>query len=333
MLLDDRFAEFLETLRGQSACNRRNYEQRLRGFLALHGGKPVAGVTAADVNAWHRELHKRKNRKGQPLASATLSGYRQALKALFNHCVEMGDIVRSPAAHLAVGSFTSSRADKLPRDEDVGRVTALAWQWSASMQPQRVRDGLIWLLSLYSGPRLGEIRGLLLADAQAALRRGPDEYGVYRMASTGKTGRVSIRFAGNVAEVLTAWLALRPPSSASECFITTRPDATGDTRALTRSAASHIYESLCAAAGVVPPIFSHALRHRLGDQTARQFGPKVTAILLNHRDWQTAATAIAFYHHPDETDASLAILSGNGYVASAAPDERDELHRLFGVGR
>ncbi len=332
MMLDDRFGEFLETARGQSACNRRNYEQRLRGFLALHGGKLAVGVTAADVNAWHRELQERRNRKGRPLAPATLAGYRQALKALFNYCVEVGDISRSPATHLAVGSFASSRADKVPREEDVGRVAALAWQWSASSRPQRVRDGLIWLLSLYSGPRLGEIRGLLLADAQATLRRGPDEYGVYRMASTGKTGRVSIRFAGNVAEVLAAWLALRPASRAPECFVTTRPDAAGNYRALTRSAAAHIYESLCAAAGVTPPIFSHALRHRLGDQTARQFGPKVAAILLNHRDWQTAATAIAFYHHPDETDASLAILSGNGYGAPVPSEERDELHRLFGVG-
>ena len=333
MLLDDRFREFLETARGQSACNRRNYEQRLRGFLALHGNQPVTAVTAADVNAWHRELQKRQNHKGQCLSPATLSGYRQALKALFNYCVAQGDITRSPAAHLAVGSFASSRADKLPPEEAVARVTALAWQWATSSHPQRVRDGLIWLLSLYSGPRLGEIRALLLADAQAALRLGPDEYGVYRMASAGKTGRVSIRFAGNVAEVLATWLALRPASSAPECFVTTRPSAHGDTRALTRSAAAHIYESLCAAAGVTPPIFSHALRHRLGDQTARRFGPKVAAILLNHRDWQTAATAIAFYHHPDESDASLAILSGSDHNTPVASEERDELHRLFGIGR
>ena len=42
--------------------------------------------------------------------------------------------------------------------------------------------------------------------------------------------------------------------------------------------------------------------------TARRYGPKVAAIILNHRDWQSAATAIAFYHHPDEADASLAVL-------------------------
>jgi integrase len=328
MLLDDRFKEFLETARGQSACNRRNYEQRLRTFLALYGRKPAATVTAAEVNIWHRELEKRR------LAPATLAGYRQAIKALFNYCIEVGDIIRSPAAHLAIGSFASSRADKLPAEEAVRRVTELAWRWSSASSlcdgrhAQQVRDALIWLLSLTSGPRLGEIRNLLTADAADALRLGPDEHGVYRVPSTGKTGRVQIRFPGDVARVMETWLRLRPASATPECFITTRPDATGAFRALTRSAASHIYERICAAAGVEPTIFSHALRHRLGDLIARRHGPKVAAILLNHRDWQTAATAIAFYHHPDESDASLAILSGGGY---GAPQERDELHRLFGI--
>lgn len=31
------FTEFLENLKGQSFCNRRNYKQRLAGFLASYG--------------------------------------------------------------------------------------------------------------------------------------------------------------------------------------------------------------------------------------------------------------------------------------------------------
>ena len=38
-------------------------------------------------------------------------------------------------------------------------------------------------------------------------------------------------------------------------------------------------------------------------------GPKVAAMLLNHRDAATAATAIAFYHHPDEMDVSRAVMA------------------------
>lgn len=318
MLLDDRFAEFLETCQGQSESSRRNYTQRLRSFLEDHGRKPAAAVTPADVNAWQRHL------KARNLAPATLSGYRQALKALLNYCVEVGDIARSPAAHLTIGSFASSRADKLPVEEDVQRVTDLALRWVATTTPQRIRDGLIWLLSFHSGPRLGEIRNLLLSDVSQALKAGPDEYGVFRVPSTGKTGHVHIRFAGHVADAFAAWLDARPPSPARECFVTTRPPY----RPLTRSAATHIYESICDAAGVKPAILSHALRHRLGDQTSRQFGPKVAAILLNHRDWQNPTTAIAFYHHPDEADASRAI------VGSRPHDHGEEIalmRRLFGL--
>jgi hypothetical protein len=60
-------------------------------------------------------------------------------------------------------------------------------------------------------------------------------------------------------------------------------------------------------AGVPRPIYTHALRHRIGDLTTQRHGPKVAALLLNHRDANTAATAIAFYHHPDELDVSRAV--------------------------
>ncbi len=326
--LEDRFAEFIEVLRGQSEHNRRNYTHRLRAFLDTHRGKPAAAITSADVNAWHRTLQRRR------LAPATLSGYRQALKAFFNYCVTVGDIDRSPAAHLIIGSFASDRSDVLPVEADVQAVTELAYQWIDSGHPQRTRDGLIWLLSLYSGPRLGEIRNLLLDDVAAALRAGPDAHGVYRAPSFGKTKRAHIRFAAPVDRAFRAWLALRPPIRDPECFTTTRPtrsksDPVPVCRALTHSAATHIYESICAAAGVTPPILSHALRHRLGDTTTRLYGPKVAAILLNHRDWQQPNTAIAFYHHPDESDASRAVLSSaNGHQDMT---ELAQMRRFFGL--
>lgn len=328
MLLEDRFSEFVETCRGQSECNRRNYRQRLSGFLALHGAKPASACTPADVNVWHRDLQKRG------LAPATLAGYRQALKAFFNYCVQVGDIPRSPAAHLTIGSFSTSRRDKLPHEHDVQAVTLVARQGIESGVPQRVRDGLIWLLSLQSGPRLGEIRNLRVEDVATSLRSGSDGYGVYRVPSMGKTGRVHIRFAGDLAEAFSLWLDLRPDSAASECFISTRPTRTaggGDLqyRPLTRSAASHIYVRICTAAGVQPPILSHALRHRLGHLTTQQFGPKIAAILLNHRDWQQPTTAMAFYYHPDEDDASRAVVSS--IDSRSDSNELRQMRRLFGL--
>ena len=328
MFLEDRFGEFLENCRGQSEHSRRNYQHRLRGFLLVHGAKSAADIKPADINTWHRELQRRR------LAPATLAGYRQAIKAFFNYCVEVGDITKSPATHLAIGSFASSRAGKLPYGVDVQRVTDLAMGWLMSERPQRVRDALIWLLSYQSGPRLGEIRNLLLEDVTLSLRAGPDAYGVYRVPSTGKTGRISIRFAEGVADAFRRWIALRPNSSVPEIFTTTRStrptiDGKIGIRALTASAATQIYVGICTAAGVSPPILSHALRHRLGHITTQQFGPKVAAILLNHRDWQQSSTAIAFYHHPDETDASRAIISTQG--GNQDESELQNMRRLFGL--
>ena len=327
MLLNDRFGEFLESCRGQSEHSRRNYQQRLREFLRIHGNKSAVDINPADINTWHRGLQLRR------LAPATLAGYRQAIKAFFNYCVDVGDISKSPAAHLTIGSFASSRAAKVPFEADVQRVTDLAFGWLVSESPQRVRDALIWLLSHQSGPRLGEIRNMLLADVTYSLRSGPDTYGVYRVPSIGKTGRVSIRYTENVAGAFKQWIALRPNSSVPELFTTTRatrPTVDGKIgiRALTRSAANQIYAGICFAAGVKPPIFSHALRHRLGHLTTKQFGPKVAAILLNHRDWQQSSTAIAFYHHPDESDASRAIISHGG---NQNESELQHMRRLFGL--
>lgn len=329
MRLEDRFREFLQTC-GQSESSQRNYEQRLRVFLAEHGRKPAGDITAADVNDWHSRLQQRD------LSPATLAGYRQALKALFNYCIENEDLSRSPARHLKIGSFASSREDMLPPESDVQRVTELAQMWIHSDSPLKVRDSLIWLLSYQSGPRLGEIRNLRFNAVEKALRSGPDVYGVYKFPSKGKTGRVVIRISEHLISGVYHWMELRPPSNVPELFTTlhaVRQLRTGEIslRALTRSAADHIYVSICEAAGVRPFIRSHALRHRLGDLTTRQFGPKVAAILLNHRDWQKAGTAIAFYHHPDEDDASRAVVSSN-YSTSHTPDEIGEMRRLFGIG-
>lgn len=51
-------------------------------------------------------------------------------------------------------------------------------------------------------------------------------------------------------------------------------------------------------------------------------------MLLNHRDWQTASTAVAFYHHPDEEDVSIA---ANDLI-TIDPEELQQMARLFGLG-
>lgn len=328
MNLQSLLPAFLDSLGGrQSSANRRNHATRLLPFLALHGQRVPADISAADIRQWLEGIDRRGYRP------ATVAGYRQALKAFFAWMVKRGLLAESPAAHVRVGAFTSG-ANKMPAESEVERVSALAHTWLASDQPHQVRDAAMWLLSVGSGARLGELRNLRRSDTAAALERGPDEHGVFRVGSAGKTGQVTLRFGGDVAAALRRWLEVRPTARVDILFITTearrsRSDPDTRHRPLTRSAATRGYQRICEAAGIARPILSHALRHRLGDRATRRHGPKVAALILNHRDADTAATAIAFYTHPVEDDLSQAI--ADAYVTGGAggDDVDATLRRLF----
>jgi integrase len=320
--LNKLFKLFIEDLAGQSANNRRNYTHRLRLFLKMFGDRPAADIMPADVNTWYQAIGSRGY---QP---ATEAGYKQAVKAFLNWCREQGEIAINPADHLRIGSFMSKRP-KLPAEVDVRACLSVATAWVKTRQPLLVRDGLIWLISYVSGCRSKEIQELRLDDVEHSLNVGPEQ-GVYWVRSHGKTGEVWIGYTEQVAAAFLAWLELRPTCKLNRCFIGTKPVATAKDpvklyRPLTRSSLADCYKRVSKAAGVERPILSHALRHRKGDITTRHFGPKVAAVVLNHSDKDTGATALAFYHHPDQADANQAI--NNSFVD---PDA-DAINRLFGV--
>lgn len=330
--LRELFDEFLSCIRGQSATSQRNYRHRLAGFLKSYGDLAPAEVQRRHVNDWHAALVQRD------LAGATLAGYRQAGRAFFNWLLAEGYITRNPTAHLRIGSYMSNRL-KLPAQSDVERITLMVLGWlearrtaraearralseliaegldSAALHrlaypdPACVRNAAIWLVARGCGPRLGELCNWRLGELRRTLERGPDAAGVYASMSKGKTGATVIRFDARTAEALRAWLEARPPADCDYVFVTTRCYRTRDGRhrPLTRSAMQHVFESLAQEAGAASVVRSHALRHRVGDLATKQHGPKVAAMLLNHRDAATAATAIAFYHHPDEGDVSRAV--------------------------
>lgn len=304
MIINDAFDIFLENLRGQSQANRRNYQLRLRLFLDQYGQRPVAAVTAADVNRWHDVLQQRGYRE------ATLAGYRQALKAFFNYIQQSGWIDRSPAEHLKIGSFVS-RQHKLPSETAVTKGEMIAYGWLKVGNPVQLRDGLVFLLSIQSGPRLREIQELRLSDVERALDRGANDTGIYEVTSTGKTGEILVRFNETVAVGLRRWFGVRPSVKIDCLFVGLRPVKTKHDpelriRPLSRSGITKSYERISQAAGLGHNILSHALRHRLGHNAMKRYGAKITAHLLNHRDAETAATAIAFYHHPDDEDIAQA---------------------------
>lgn len=314
------YTEFLSRrpsrLGNGSPYNRRNYEQRLRLFRERYGEMRVSKITGEHVDAWIAEVALRN------LRPATLTGYRQAVKALFNFAVGKGRIRESPAAHLATGSTISQRPQKPPRAA-VDRATDLALRWLQSDRRIDLRDGLIFMLSRSCGPRRGEIIALRRRDVLAALQAGPDEHGIYQVGSSGKTGESVVRFNEIIAAGVRRWLAVRPDGPTDALFTSTRRPY----GALRPGGIDRIYEQVSAAAGLERTIRSHALRHYVGDETTRRHGAKVAAMLLNHADADTAATAIAYYHHPDLEDVSVAVAG----LLPVAVDEVAEMRKLFGL--
>lgn len=322
------FAEFLNEMPGQSEASRYNYTRRLEPFLAVNGDKSPVQITRTDVNNFVALLNTRG------YAEATMSGYRQALKAFMNYCVRRGYIPRSPADHIKTGQFISKRR-KLPSEADVAIITALADQWLHSDQPRRVRDAVIWFMCELSGPRQREIGELRKSEVEYALRQGPDAHGIYKCLSTGKTKEILIRFNEKVADGLRMWLKLRPQTTLDRCFITTRKTKTKKDpvprfRQLSRSATTHLLEDLAQQAGVSKPVFSHALRHRRGTKTTREHDAKLAAMILNHRDWQSAKTAMEFYYHPNEDSVSAVLAGEHNSYKKQSPDHQ-AWSRFFGI--
>lgn len=326
--LNGLFSEFMDGIAGQSATSRRNYRSRLEVFLTRYGHYQPRRIQRRHINNWHEWLSSRD------LAGATQAGYRQALRAYFNWLVAEGYIDRNPAAHLKIGSYLPAR-HKLPSEADVERITDMvialldgrtaargrlfatgeheyvpySLYQEAYPPPWRLRDAAIWLLLRGCGPRSGEIRNLRLSSLHRGLEQGPDEVGIYTMSSRGKTGDSIMRFDERTAQALRDWLGARPGNAdIDRVFVSTRP-RNGRYGPLTRSALGAVMIRLAKEAGVTRPIYPHALRHRIGHLTTKNHGPKVAALLLNHRDARTAATAIAFYHHPDDTDVARAVLA------------------------
>lgn len=286
---------FLDQLRGQSRANRRNYRLRITSLLRLLGGRSPAQLNRPLVNAWHSTL------VDHGYAPATLAGYRQAVKAFCRWLVEEGVLEDDPAAHLRTGSFASSRSRR-PGEAGVQAMVRVAEAW-LNGEPEDVRAACFVLVSYETGARHGEIRTLRHSVVRAALDAGPDEFQIYRMTTTGKTGRSVLRFSDRLAYALRRWLAVRPAAALDRCFVT----LTAPHKQLARSTANVPYRRIAAAAGLPRPIYSHAFRHRLGHLLTKSHGPRVAAMMLNHAHPERPLVAMQFYYHPDEETVSRAL--------------------------
>lgn len=275
------FQEFLERCDGEYSY--RNYNRRLSLFVDLYGTTPITQITPKMVNEWSQQIKK----KGY--SPITNFGYWQAAKAVFNYAVNTGEINRSPAAHLKIGSYVPEQVN-LPNEDDVQKVTDLAQKFTFCRNLVMCRRAALWLLSLESGARLGELQAMRYKALKKALDDGPDKAGVYWIESSGKTGKALISFTEPTALALRNYFELRPNSSAHLAFLSVREPFEG----LTKRGVQNDFQDLCKAAGV-KNIYPHHLRHRLGTLLG-SIDPKVAQLKLGHSKIETT---LKHYYHPN----------------------------------
>lgn len=286
----------------------------LRPMAAALGDPPAAAVTYQDLRAYVDGLRLRYK-------PGTLRPIVGDLRQFWRWAKKRGIVARNPAKRLrgpsrrvVVETATLKAAD----EGDVRRVLAYL---AADLEPLVYRDlfgnliaappaewsdddrrharDLFLLAFLYdTGCRAGELWQLSRrAMVEAVAAPGP----VYRVASTGKTGEVVLRFTVATAELWSVWECVRPPGDGYAVVGWGRGRPVGP---LSTSTLSRMLSRHCDRAGVAR-FRAHALRHAKVKRAKAAAGLEVASRLIGHGS--TAVTSA--YGRGDDDDLTAAALA------------------------
>lgn len=261
MNVDIAVTEFLVYLQAAARAARTVgvYRQRLR--VLVERFETVEGIHSRQLEQIVAEW------RGRNLAAASLAGYIQALKTFFAWCVRRGYLEASPAVGLVKPDLRGKRKPKAMRQEDLIALIDLA-----AARGLLLEQAMLMMLA-DTGCRIGELLALDVADL---------DVGHCEAATLGKCGQVELDYTEATADLLRAWLAVRPATDARALW--TNPGG--------RVKYSWIYqrlERLGRELGLTR-WNPHAIRHRVGqgwiDQGANL---EVVRQKLHHRDISTTA--------------------------------------------
>lgn len=286
----------------------------LTPMAAALGDPPAAAVTYQDLRAYVDGLRLRYK-------PGTLRPIVGDLRQFWRWAKKRGIVARNPAKRLrgpsrrvVVETATLKAAD----EGDVRRVLAYL---AADLEPLVYRDlfgnliaappaewsdddrrharDLFVLAFLYdTGCRAGELWQLSRrAMVEAVAAPGP----VYRVASTGKTGEVVLRFTVATAELWSVWECVRPPGDGYAVVSWGRGHPVGP---LSTSTLSRMLSRHCDRAGVAR-FRAHALRHAKVKRAKAAAGLEVASRLIGHGS--TAVTSA--YGRGDDGDLTAAALA------------------------
>ncbi len=118
----------IKTADGASARYLSDLRSRLRQFSEHFDGKPVAEITATEVDQWLRSLSKKE---GTPLAPTGRNNFRRVLIVAFSFALDRGYCVGNPAKNSAKAKAVEGTVGIL----SVEQITALLEQSPAALIP------------------------------------------------------------------------------------------------------------------------------------------------------------------------------------------------------
>lgn len=277
------------------------------------GDAPVDGVTYGDLRAYADGLRLRyKPGTLRPLVGDIRQFWRWAKRRKY--------VSRNPAKRLRGPSrrvVDEAATPKATPEDDArrvidylaGRLSRVVWRdlfgnlCAAPMgewgdDDRRLARDLFIVTFLYeTGARAGELWRLgRRAMVESIAGPGP----VYRVASSGKTGEVVLRFTTAAAELWSVWEIVHPGGEyAVVGWKTGSPPAPMSTQTVGRMLARH-----CERAGVAP-FRAHALRHAKVRRAKAAVGLETASRLIGHG----SAVMTAAYGMADEDELHAAALA------------------------
>lgn len=203
-------------------------------------------------------------------------------------------IEKNPASKLPRWKDTPKYVH-IPQEQGVIRALDVAVNYCESNNAVKIRDGLIFMLAVYSGCRRDEIRNLPLKDVQKALLKSVTD--VYRIYTTGKTGDAILRFTSDHVPYLRKYLAIRPYGS-RYLFVNVAKNSPYFGEQLSLVSFNRVRWKICKDARI-DVITYQELRRRLATIIARSAGVDVAAQALNHSPHTGDRVIRLFYYNPD----------------------------------
>jgi site-specific recombinase XerD len=230
------------------------YERRLKPLIEFLGDVPIDEITAHDLRRYVAGLwdcsilysdHPTHERRKGSLSPSTINGRVRAFKRLFNWLEEEEVIQDNPTRRIK----TPRPKQGEPKSIDTEDIVALL----ATTEGESVtdlRDRAIIFFLTDTGCRVGGLCHLHVQDLNF-------EEGLAKVCEKGSKTRM-VPFTPMTAEMLNAWLEVRPQDQGDWVFVSLGTKSKGRFK---RNGVAHMLKRRAKRAGVTGRVNPHAFRH------------------------------------------------------------------------